>query len=446
MVFLIVFHAALVIWASTLATSFLYRVDLSSESVKVNNALEVFGERDMDPSQLMDGSSESSTRQAHVRIGSRTSVNGTSKADEVLEFGTYRGDQFIPKSSLRSEGDGALEVVTTRLSLAPTGGNVGVGTQEPTAKFDVNGGAVIRGNATIGGNNQSSLLKIDSQGTQTTGFQLGPEPTIEASNSSTSRRLLQASNSTNSTTNTSRFNKKSFGVYSLVGGEQVVVKRGNDTVLQFDKNEDTEIAAQNNVVVRAHKGDISLISGNGKIHIHGAITLGGSDLTGTIADSSDTPGAGAFNLLSALSVVNGTVKIASPNIVHEGATVFNGSFTTGNGTIQLGNAWEDDIEFRGTIKGRTAFSFGGAVDDARKISVVVDEPTSAWRTIVLPDASGRFVVSAQAPLSVDSSGGVQLNQSAITRVGALVSGSILPSFGDIDIGSSSLTAGESHVV
>ena len=190
MVFLIVFHAALVIWASTLATSFLYRVDLSSESVKVNNALEVFGERDMDPSQLMDGSSESSTRQAHVRIGSRTSVNGTSKADEVLEFGTYRGDQFIPKSSLRSEGDGALEVVTTRLSLAPTGGNVGVGTQEPTAKFDVNGGAVIRGNATIGGNNQSSLLKIDSQGTQTTGFQLGPEPTIEASNSSTSRRLL----------------------------------------------------------------------------------------------------------------------------------------------------------------------------------------------------------------------------------------------------------------
>lgn len=38
------------------------------------------------------------------------SSDGTTKADEVLEFGTYRGDQFIPKSLLRSEGDGTLEV------------------------------------------------------------------------------------------------------------------------------------------------------------------------------------------------------------------------------------------------------------------------------------------------------------------------------------------------
>ena len=36
MVFLIVIHAGLIIWASTLAISFLYRVDLSSESVKVS--------------------------------------------------------------------------------------------------------------------------------------------------------------------------------------------------------------------------------------------------------------------------------------------------------------------------------------------------------------------------------------------------------------------------
>ena len=74
MVFLVVIHAGLIIWASTLAISFLYRVDLSSESVKVNDALEVFGERDMDPSLWMDGSSDGSIRQAHIRIGSRGSA------------------------------------------------------------------------------------------------------------------------------------------------------------------------------------------------------------------------------------------------------------------------------------------------------------------------------------------------------------------------------------
>ena len=135
MVFLIVIHGGLIIWASTLAISFLYRVDLSSESVKVNEALEVFGEQNTDWLDTAGGI----TRQAHVRIGSRGDAEGTTRADEVLEFGTYRGDQFVPKSLLRSEGDGTLEVVTNgnRLALAPTGGDVGIGTNLPTALLDV---------------------------------------------------------------------------------------------------------------------------------------------------------------------------------------------------------------------------------------------------------------------------------------------------------------------
>ena len=80
MVFLIVIHAGLIIWASTLAISFLYRVDLSSESVKVNEALEVFGEQNLDWVDADGGA----TRQAHIRIGSRGNADGTSKADEVL--------------------------------------------------------------------------------------------------------------------------------------------------------------------------------------------------------------------------------------------------------------------------------------------------------------------------------------------------------------------------
>ena len=95
--------------------------------------------------------------------GTRT---GPARQAEVLQFGTYRGDQFVPKSLLRSEGDGTLEVVTNgnQLALAPTGGNVGVGTNTPGATLDVAGEAVVRGNASFGGGNQSSLVKIDYAG------------------------------------------------------------------------------------------------------------------------------------------------------------------------------------------------------------------------------------------------------------------------------------------
>ena len=438
MVFLIVIHAGLIIWASTLAISFLYRVDLSSESVKVNEALEVFGEQNMDWLDADGGAA----RQAHIRIGSRTNADGSTRADEVLEFGTYRGDIFVPKSLLRSEGDGTLEVVTNgnKLALAPNGGNVGVGTNSPTATLDVDGEAVVRGNASFGGNDQPSLVKIDSQGTQTVGLQLGPGPMLDAGSDVNGRRRLLDGNASSTSATSSDYNKKSFGVYSLVGGEQVVMKRGNDTVMRFDEHEDTEVAAPNNVVIRAHEGDVNLISLNGKIRIHGAIELGGSDLSGSISDTMDSTG--SAGLLSALSVVNGTVKIAAPRVAHEGRTDFNGTFTTGNGDIQLGWSWEDTIDVRGRIMGQTALTFGGAVDDENKISLVVDEPTSAWRTIRLPDASGRVVVSAQVPLTVSETGEMILNQSQITTVGALEQGSILDSFGDINIGKSALMTQE----
>jgi len=430
MVFLIVIHAGLIIWASTLAISFLYRVDLSSESVKVNEALEVFGEQNVD---WTDVSADSTTRQAHIRIGSRTNQDGTTRADEILEFGTYRGEQFVPKSLLRSEGDGTLEVVTNgnKLALSPNGGNVGVGTSSPNAKLDVDGETIIRGNASVGGNNQTSTLKIDSHGTSTVGLQLGPDPSSEASLSAARRKLLD-SNGSDITASPSSFNKKSFGVYSMVGGEQVVMKRGNSTVLRFTEGENTEMYAEQNVVIESHHGDVNLVSTNGKIRFHGAIELGGSDLTGGISNTLGETG--SAGLLSALSVTNGTVKIAAPRVVLQGRTEVNGTFVTGNGNVRLGETYDDKIDMRGTIMGHTAFTFGGSAHDEHKISLNVDEPTSGWHTIVLPDANGRLVVSAQDPLLITKKGEMQLNQSKIDTVGALKAGSILPSFGNIDIG------------
>ena len=439
MVFLIVIHGGLIIWASTLAISFLYRVDLSSESVKVNEALEVFGEQNTDWLDTAGGI----TRQAHVRIGSRGDAEGTTRADEVLEFGTYRGDQFVPKSLLRSEGDGTLEVVTNgnRLALAPTGGDVGIGTNLPTALLDVAGEAVVRGNASFGGNDLPSLVKIDSQGSQTVGLQLGPDPGLESGVDGDGRRRLLDANTTGDASTSSVFNKKSFGVYSLVGGEQVVVKRGNDTVLRFDDNENTEVSAVNDVKIESRDGDVSLVSASGKIRIMGAVEFGGSDLAGTIANSMGSTGSGG--LLSALSVVNGTVKLAAPNIVHEGRTDFNGTFTVGNGDIiQLGWDSRDEIDVRGTIYGRTALMFGGTEkDNGHKISFNVVEPTKNYTTILIPDNGGTLVVEAVPPLRIATNGSVILDQWKITTVGALQHGSILPTFGDINIERSNLTAG-----
>ena len=42
----------------------------------------------------------------------------------------------------------------------------------------------------MGGNNQSSVLKIDSQGSNTDGFQLGPDPESPDSTSSGARQGL----------------------------------------------------------------------------------------------------------------------------------------------------------------------------------------------------------------------------------------------------------------
>ena len=155
--------------------------------------------------------------------------------------------------------------------------------------------------------------------------------------------------------------------------------------------------AEKNVVIQAHDGDVNLVSNNGKIRFPRAIELGqrsDGGISNTLGES------GSAGLLSALSVTNGTVKIDAPRIVlngREDGTEVNGTFITGNGNVRLGQTHKDKIDMRGSIMGHTAFQFGGSIDDENKISLNVKEPTSAWRTIVLPDASGTLVVSAQDP-------------------------------------------------
>ena len=56
-----------------------------------------------------------------------------------------------------------MQLVTQKLALAPTGGAVGVGTAAAPASLDVAGNSLFRGNASVGGDNQSSVMKIDSK-------------------------------------------------------------------------------------------------------------------------------------------------------------------------------------------------------------------------------------------------------------------------------------------
>lgn len=63
------------------------------------------------------------------------------------------------------------------------------------------------------------------------------------------------------------------------------------------------------------------------------------------------------------------------------------------------------------------------------LQLMVDNP-SAQRWILLPDASGTFLVAAAAPLFVDSNGTVSLLQTSIVAVGDLTAGSLTRSFGE----------------
>lgn len=74
------------------------------------------------------------------------------------------------------------------------------------------------------------------------------------------------------------------------------------------------------------------------------------------------------------------------------------------------------------------------------LQIWVNEPTQN-NFIALPNASGVFVVQALAPLFIDSTGTVALDQSQIVQVGQLAAGSIGRTFGEIPYLSLAATAG-----
>ena len=84
----------------------------------------------------------------------------------------------MPKSLLRSEGDGTLEVVTNgnKLALAPNGGNVGVGTNSPTATLDVDGEAVVRGSKFW--RQRPAFAAVDSRGLRRSACSSVPVPCL----------------------------------------------------------------------------------------------------------------------------------------------------------------------------------------------------------------------------------------------------------------------------
>jgi hypothetical protein len=130
---------------------------------------------------------------------------------------------------------------------------------------------------------------------------------------------------------------------------------------------------------------------------HAAITMTAG------AASTWSTSAGALTLDSAAALNLGTASATSISLGQTGiTTTSNGALTvtqtlTGNGNITFSS---------GNITGATPLSFDGATADAYKTIFAITDPTGSSKTITFPNASGTVVVSASAPLSIDTLGNI----------------------------------------
>ncbi|KAL3159984.1 hypothetical protein ABBQ38_010372 [Trebouxia sp. C0009 RCD-2024] len=95
-------------------------------------------------------------------------------------------------------------------------------------------------------------------------------------------------------------------------------------------------------------------------------------------------------------------------------------------------AFEAAANFSGILRGNMPLAFYGTNPAAGpSTSIWMDSPTRN-NFIAIPDASGVLVVQARAPLFINNTGTVELDQSQIVQVGQLVAGSIGRTFGNIN--------------
>ncbi|MBU0667697.1 hypothetical protein KJ951_01165 [Patescibacteria group bacterium] len=91
-------------------------------------------------------------------------------------------------------------------------------------------------------------------------------------------------------------------------------------------------------------------------------------------------------------------------IVDEGTARFDDN-------VILGNAAADILAANGTWSGANPFTFEGATADTNETTISVADPT-ADRTIILPNASGTFAVSATGPVTLSAAGDIGFDQTA----------------------------------
>lgn len=194
----------------------------------------------------------------------------------------------------------------------------------------------------------------------------------------------------------------------------------------------------------------------------GSTTLTLPTVDGTIAVSAQDPlslnpttGDLSLTLGSGLTVSGSALAVDFGSITTVGA-LSSGSIASGFGPIDIGTSPLSAGQV--TLGGSVPLVFQGG---SGSVSLSLSSDPTGTNTITLPDASGTLAVAVASPLNlnagtgevslqldpssilrVDEVGRLTANTSEITTVGTLTSGSIASGFGDIDIGSSSLTAGE----
>lgn len=334
----------------------------------------------------------------------------------MLSFGTYLREDFSTHSLLRSDSQGRLEIEARAIGLkADPAGIVAIeSSTDLPVQMNVDGVMTVLGRGRfqeppgqrrrllesiqdqdadliVGGQNASAILSIQSKGRQSSGLRIGSEGSEEA-----------------------------FGVYSFGGGEQVMIAQGEKSVMEFT----TEYTKIGGAGAQLQLGDentteIMMNSGTGDLELRsaGKVKLAGEVEIGHGGDSNAT--------------------VVQPIKVEKDGTVALGETITVSHDAQNASL----IAFDGTITGPTPLSFSGKGGSGAVTSLKVDEPEGYSNVITVPDSNGTFMVSAQAPLYVNERGGLNISLGEVTEVGALSKGTIAPGFGNIDIGGSSLSAG-----
>jgi len=288
---------------------------------------------------------------------------------------------------------GSLNVRNGVLFVSPTQNRVGINTVSPAQALDVAGNIVVSGSTSL------NTLTVSGAGTLTGTVTIGEtDRYLQIRDTVDGSHVVRFDTENITATRTVTFTNRS-GL-ALLDTYNVVLNPASGNRVTFntallDSNRTITFPDATGIVITT--ATIGSITG----------TLG----TVTLASGSITSGFGNINI--------GTSSLTAGSGTFSGAVSVGGSFSAGSGTLS------GTVTIGGTS---SHLRLRDTTDDSHYVQFNTSDLT-ANRTLTLPNITGTVLTNESA-----------IN-TKITGTGALGSGSITSGFGNINIGTSSLTAG-----